>query len=394
MDFNCKYEVVVVGAGIAGVAAALAAARRGRQVALVEKQALIGGLATSGLIYVYLPLCDGNGQQVIFGIAEELLQKSRQYGPFDYPSCWGGNLKKSCHNHQRYQVEFAPAGLVLTLDALLAKAGVDLWLDTRCCAVQQQQERITAIEVENNSGRGLLQASCFVDASGDALLVRRAGGEVYTDYNNLSMWVMELSPHPERYLIKDSLHIQPFIFSKNHYAPGEALKGRQTTEMTRLTWAHLRDFYDQSYQEGRGTRANHFPVQLPGMPQFYKLAAASCRSMLRSADDGKFFVDSVGMTGDWRQPGPVWETPLSSLLPEKITGVFCAGRCMGAIEDAWDVYRVIPAAAMTGEAAGLAAALCVEKKYSTHDLPAALIQAELRRAKIKIHLDEVGVEYK
>ena len=55
LNYRKKYEVVVAGAGIAGVAAALAAARRGHKVALVEKQTLIGGLATAGLIYVYLP---------------------------------------------------------------------------------------------------------------------------------------------------------------------------------------------------------------------------------------------------------------------------------------------------------------------------------------------------
>ena len=54
MDFNCRYDVAVAGAGIAGIAAAVAAARQGKKVALVEKQTLIGGLATSGLIFVFL----------------------------------------------------------------------------------------------------------------------------------------------------------------------------------------------------------------------------------------------------------------------------------------------------------------------------------------------------
>ena len=62
MDFSKKYDIAVAGAGIAGCAAALAAARRGCRVALIEKQALIGGLATSGLIFVYLPLCEGHGR--------------------------------------------------------------------------------------------------------------------------------------------------------------------------------------------------------------------------------------------------------------------------------------------------------------------------------------------
>ena len=67
-----QYDVVVCGAGVAGVAAAIAAARSGCKTALIEKQCILGGLATSGLIYVFLPLCDGNGHQVIHGIPEEL----------------------------------------------------------------------------------------------------------------------------------------------------------------------------------------------------------------------------------------------------------------------------------------------------------------------------------
>ena len=100
MDFHRNYDVVVAGAGIAGVSASLAAARQGRSVALIEKQTLIGGLATSGLIYVYLPLCDGNGRQVTFGIAEELLRYSLKYGPFDLSERWrgtpGAGLTVSC----------------------------------------------------------------------------------------------------------------------------------------------------------------------------------------------------------------------------------------------------------------------------------------------------------
>ena len=84
------YDVVVVGAGVAGIAAALAAARRGHKTALVEKQTLIGGLATSGLIYIYLPLDDGYGHQVIKGISEEMLKRCVEYGPFDVPEKWGG----------------------------------------------------------------------------------------------------------------------------------------------------------------------------------------------------------------------------------------------------------------------------------------------------------------
>ena len=74
-------DVVVAGGGIAGCAAALAAARNGARVLLIEKQTLLGGLATAGLITYYLPLCDGEGTQMSYGIAEEFLHLSVQHHP-------------------------------------------------------------------------------------------------------------------------------------------------------------------------------------------------------------------------------------------------------------------------------------------------------------------------
>ena len=71
-----SYDVAVVGGGIAGASAALASARQGKKTLLIEREYLLGGLGTLGLVAIYLPLCDGNGTQVSYGIAEELLRLS------------------------------------------------------------------------------------------------------------------------------------------------------------------------------------------------------------------------------------------------------------------------------------------------------------------------------
>ena len=106
-----NYDVAVCGAGIAGVAAAVAAARQGMNTVLIEKQCLLGGLATSGLIYIYLPLCDGYGNQIMKGLTEEMLRRSTEYGPFDVPEKWGG--PKNGYpgiGGDRFQCCFSPAG--------------------------------------------------------------------------------------------------------------------------------------------------------------------------------------------------------------------------------------------------------------------------------------------
>ncbi|MBQ9804633.1 MAG: FAD-dependent oxidoreductase [Lentisphaeria bacterium] len=392
MDFSVKYDVVAVGAGVAGAAAALAAARRGHKVALIEKQTIIGGLATSGLIYIYLPLCDGNGTQVIKGISEEMLLKSMEFSPFDLPAAWHGAGKSPVKiRTDRYQVDFSPAAFTLSLDEMLADAGVDLWLDTRVCAVQKSGDKVTALEVENSSGRGVISAGAFVDASGEAVVVRRAGGAVATATNHHSLWLIENSPEAERskYHLGSSLRIKAFTFAPDGSAAGEGLDGKSVTSFTRDGYKHLRAYYRESYQTSN--RYETFPVHLPAMPQFRKIAAAESQFMLDSDDHGKYFEDSIGLTGDWRNPGPVWETPLRSLVPATLDGVFTAGRCIGAINDAWEVYRVIPTAAMTGEAAGIAAALTVETACDSRNLDHKAVQDILRKQNIPLHLNDVGL---
>ena len=84
--------MIVCGGGIAGIAAALAAARQNKKVALVEREYMLGGLGTAGLVTIYLPLCDSYGHQVSFGIAEELLRNSIMYGAeARYPKNWLDN---------------------------------------------------------------------------------------------------------------------------------------------------------------------------------------------------------------------------------------------------------------------------------------------------------------
>lgn len=394
MDFNAKYDVAVVGAGVAGIAAAIAAARRGCKVALLEKQTLIGGLATSGLIYIYLPLCDGKSTQVIYGISEEMLKRSMEFSPFDLAEQWGGHPNGPLPvNSPRYRVDFSPAGFTLALDEMLAQAGVDLWLDTRVCATRKSGDKVTGLEVENTSGRGVVSANCFVDASGEAIVVRRAGAEVVSDFNSLSLWLIENHPAMEKspYQFGSNMLVKAFMFNKNDIAPMAGTDGRSVTDFTRQCYENLRSYYRQSYAADH-SRYTHFPIHLPAMPQFRKIAAARCKTMLDSNDYFRRFEDSIGLTGDWRQPGPVWETPFRALIPETLDGVLTAGRCMGAINDAWEVYRVIPTAAMTGEAAGIAAALCSEKACEPRDLAYSEVEKALRKLNIPLHLDEVKLE--
>jgi hypothetical protein len=393
MNFSKKYDVVVVGGGIAGVAAALASARQGKKTALIEKTVLLGGLATTGLVYIYLPLCDGNGTQVTFGICEELIKLSLKYGPGEIPSNW--NERKDAEEVNRYRCIFSPAAFMLALDEVLEEAGVDIWLDTLVCDAEVDSEnRITGIQVENKSGRGRIEAKCFVDASGDAEVARRAGVPYEIGDNYLTIWALQYSEQAEsRELARN---IQMFIGGCPSYG-GEGLRsrsgldGREVTDFVIEGRKLLREHYKKEYASGNADRTSLFALKLPAMAQFRKIAGIKGLKTISDNQHGTFFEDSIGLVADWRKPGFVWEIPYGTLVPLKVKGLLAAGRCISSIGDAWEVTRVIPTAALTGEAAGTAAALAIDHGTTPDQLDYKIVQEQLVKNGFPLHLSDVGL---
>ena len=90
-----EYEAVVAGGGIAGIPAAAAAARNGARVLLIEREYALGGMATLGLVTIFLPLCDGRGNQLVAGLGEELLRLSILHGAeLPPPEVWTRNASR------------------------------------------------------------------------------------------------------------------------------------------------------------------------------------------------------------------------------------------------------------------------------------------------------------
>ena len=372
-----NYDVAVAGAGVAGIAAAIAAARQGAKTALVEKQCLLGGLATSGLIYVYLPLCDGCGNQIIYGLSEEMIRRCTEYGPFDVPEKWGGPAGGfQGIPSERFRCSFSPAGFTLTLDKMLAEANVDLWLDSVVCGAEKDGDTLQSITVCNTSGMTKINAKCFIDATGGAYLAKLAGTEVITAPNYVTPWVIEMAEKHNVFPFTESLHIQgawenPSTDSMDTFDTAkcydDCFNGRAISNFVRDSWKLIRYHYDKfkTIEE----RQKNYPVHLAAMPQLRKIARIDALYNLTDADNGRRFEDSVGLTGDWRKAKDVWDTPYRSLIPKNVRNLLAAGRCIGTCDgDAWEVFRVIPTAAMTGESAGIAAALSAMKNITPQDL--------------------------
>lgn len=399
-QFEKTYDILVTGAGVAGVAAAVAAARSGLRTALVEKTVLIGGLATAGLIYAYTPLCDGLGRQVTYGIAQELLHLSMKYGPRDVPAGWrsAGSRKRT----RRYGTTFSPAAFVLALDELLLAAGVETWLDTLVCLPVMDGDRVAGVEVENKSGRGILRGRALVDATGDADVAYRAGAPCEEADNWLSLWGLQASLERAREAVSqgsgDLLLCGVSVGASN---TGEGhptgmrkfsgTNGKDVTEFVLAGRVLLRQHYERRQRDGgANSRHNLFPLALPATAPFRTTRRIAGQTTLRDGMAGQSFADSVGLVGDWSKRGEVWEIPYGSLLPRKVTGLLAAGRCISSTGHAWEVTRVIHAAAHTGEIAGVAAALAVQLDTTPDALDVGKLRQELRGKGLKLDLGDIA----
>lgn len=159
-----KYEVAVIGGGPGGIPAAIAAARRGRRVILVERNGFLGGTATSGLgILGYI---DREGNKALGGIAQELIDRL-----MDMHGALGHNR---CPVHNSISA-ISPECFKIVAAGLCRDAGVDILFNNELLDVRVENNRVTAVTVYGKCTRTVISADVFVDATGDGDLAYMAG---------------------------------------------------------------------------------------------------------------------------------------------------------------------------------------------------------------------------
>lgn len=366
------YDVTVCGAGVAGVAAALAAARRGMKTLLIEKTTQPGGLATGGLVLVYLQLCDGKGNQLISGISEELLKISNQYGPHEPNPHWK-------EGKGAYITRFSPASFVLAMDELLEEAGIDVWLDTVLISAKKQDGRLTSITVSNKSGMIEIESKLFIDATGDADVLYLSGHPCNYSQNSMTFWTIEHNENASRSNndLNDHDHVAVHADPLSKVYTEQNLSGKMVTDFILEGRRRYRNLLKKEYEENTATRKTHYPVTLQTVPPIRK---GRCINGVFTMTDGmewQKFDDPVGIFCEWCNNKNIWQVPYRALLPADTTGVLAAGRCIAATGNAWEATRVIPVAAMTGEVAGTAAALSLKRGILPHELPYEVLREEL-----------------
>ena len=368
-----KYDVAVCGGGIAGISAALAAARHGCRVCLFEKQYMLGGLGTAGLVTIYLPLCDGLGHQVSFGIPEELLRLSVLHGAEGrYPENWLENKGTRLLEDKRFEVQYNPQLFAILAEKLLLDEGVDILYGTYVVGVKVDNEKIDYIIAENKSGRYAYKVNSVVDATGDCDIAHFSNvpTKTFKQGNVLAAWYYSVGndgyklnmigyadiPDEEKDTVGKTFGERAFFGMDGDKTSEKRFSGLDGEEISeQMCMSHSSTYAD--FLEKRKKDNSYFPVTVASIPQIRMTRKIVGEHEMLHTDDHKYFEDSVGMVSNWKKRGPVYEVPFGALYNAEIKNLICAGRCISANETMWDIMRVIPCCAVTGQAAGTAASM-------------------------------------
>ena len=381
-------DVLVCGGGFGGISAALAAARCGKKVVLLEKLYMLGGLGTAGLVTIYLPLCDGMGRQVSFGIADELLRLSISMGAEDrYPANWldSDDPAGRTNKDPRFQVQYNAQLFAILAEQLLLKEGVEILYGTYAVATHKNGDKIDAVIIENKTGRTAISVGSVVDATGDCDIAKfaEAPTALFQQGNILAGWYY--------YAGKDGFKLKSVGFcdipddqkgenykDRNLIAKRfQGIDGEELSEIMQLSHnATLHDFLKKREED-----PSIFPTTIATTPQIRMTRRIDGEYTMHSTEMHTYFEDSIGMVSDWRKRGPVYEVPFRTLYSAKIKNLIAAGRCTSVTDSMWDIMRVIPCCAVTGQAAGTAAAMTDD--FTTLDV--AQLQAVLTKNGVVIH---------
>ena len=381
-----KYEcdVCVCGGGVAGIAAALAAKRAGAEdVILLEKGFMLGGLATAGLVTIYLALCDGYGHQVCYGLAEELFMLSIKHAVEErYPKAWleGGTVEERAK--RRFEVQFNAQLFALSAEKLLRREGVKIMYGATVAGARVEDRSITDIIIEGKGGREAISVrGSVVDCTGDADVAKLAGAKTanFAAGNKLASWYYGGgSGKYKLYMV--GVHDVTDADNASIIDSKRRFSGLDTDELSEMVQiGHISMMSD--YLRRKKDIPDLLPCTISTIPEV-RMTRRLVGAYTQDIDEvGVTYSDSVGIFPNWKKIGPVYELPFSTLYGKEIKNLAVAGRCISTTDEMWDVTRVIPVCAVSGEAAGAAAAICSD--FANIDIKK--LQDHLVKNGVKLH---------
>jgi len=387
-------DVLVCGGGVSGVAAAMVAARAGKNVILFEKTVILGGLATTGLINFFVPMCNGRGTLIVKGIAEELFDLSAKYSYDTIPEDWKNGEPGQGKTLERYVNRYDPNIFALALTNLLTDLGVKIMFDTVIVKPVMNGGHCDGVIVENKSGREYYEGKIIVDATGDADVFARSGAPVVQgkNYHTYCCHAATLDSCQKAVDRGNIAHLRTGysggganLYGKNHPEGKPFWKGTDGEDVTKYIVENQLEMFDKIKDIDRKTRTI---LMLPAMPQFRTTRHIEGDYTLQGDDTYRHFEDSIGTINDFERRDFLYEVPYRTLVKTGFDNLIAAGRVVAGDGWAWDCLRVIPPAILTGQAAGVAAVQAIDTKKAIHDVDIKTLQDTLASQGVMIHFDD------
>ena len=411
-----RYNLVVVGGGLTGVAAAVSAAREGLTVLLVEKSGCLGGAISNCLVYPFMPYwtkpywgeAAKNKKYLSQGIFKEMKERHDKY-------------VTDCKDH-----EFNSEYFKIVLDDMTVESGVTVLFHSVLADVKKQGEKITAIEIIAKSQRITVEGDFFVDATGDGDLFYLAGCDYQLGRESdgfcqpmttcfrmsgvdLDLFTEERPKLQELYKEKQSkgeitnprenilvffgvgedvLHFNstrviklnptdPFDVSR-----AEVMARRQIHELVSFLKENSKAFDESaliSIAVDIGVRESR---KLKGVHILTADEIINCTQFEDSIALGNYDIDIHNPTGTGTShrffgDGEYYTIPYRTLLPKEFNNLLVAGRCLSATHEAQASVRIMPTCCCLGQAVGTAVAVAFKSDKNAHTVDVKELQNTL-----------------
>lgn len=421
-----SYDIIVAGGGPAGCAAAIAAAREGAKVLLLEQQYCLGGMSTSGMVPAFAPFTD-RVQLCSAGLSEELIERYKKR--YNLP----------CQDDEWGWVTISPEVLKTVYDDMMIEAGVDVRFGSFVCSVEREDSRVTGVTVAGKNGLVTYTADVYVDATGDGDVAAFAGAEFEKGDSegqlqgaslcfaiaNVNMDALKNVPYlnaanpdsPIYEMIQDERY--PYI-TDDHFCYNVVGNGTLGFNAGHIWSADNEDALDLSQKmmlgrkkahEYRRALAEYYPEAFGesvvcatgtvfGLRESrriigdYVLSAEDYLARRNFSDEiarGCYYID-IHPSGDGAlyknqdhseqnmyQAGESYGIPYRCLIPKGFDNLLTCGRIISCDRVIYGSVRVMPNCFTTGQAAGTAAAMAVQRR-STRDIDIIDLRNRLRSA--------------